>query len=243
MAAPTYLERLDKLLKELDGLIAAADDGPKYSLWQQKAEKLIQEVSPERLHIFQEEMIIGIYVSDEHYMADLVRKTWACGKVVLEAIREELIENEGNRVIQDIHIQYQLHPEIHRVSGGLFNDAHYSQAIFEACKRLEEELKRAAAQIGRSDLIKFDDIVNQLMGCDKVRAAIIAFNSQFSDAEMDEQKGFMFLFKGVVAIRNHKGHTSGIKIDDELRAFEYLALCSLLMRLLDRWKRDNGYKL
>jgi hypothetical protein len=49
---------------------------------------------------------------------------------------------------------------------------------------------------------------------------------------MDEQKGIMFLFKGIVGMRNLKAHT--IKLfDDEQRAREYLGLSSLLMRLLD----------
>jgi hypothetical protein len=42
----------------------------------------------------------------------------------------------------------------------------------------------------------------------------------------------MFLYKGVVGLRNSKAHSNRL-IEDSKRAHEYLALASLLMRVLD----------
>ncbi len=42
----------------------------------------------------------------------------------------------------------------------------------------------------------------------------------------------MYLFKGIVGIRNRKAHENVI-LDDPMRAIEYLALGSLLLRLLE----------
>ena len=61
---------------------------------------------------------------------------------------------------------------------------------------------------------------------------IIKFNKLQSIEEKNEQKGIMFLFKGIVAIRNRKAHDNVI-LDSPERAIEYLGLASLLMRLLN----------
>jgi uncharacterized protein (TIGR02391 family) len=73
--------------------------------------------------------------------------------------------------------------------------------------------------------------MNRAFGCDK-RTPVIRFNSLQSDAERDEQKGIMFLCKGVVGLRNSKAHSNTL-FNDPSRAHEYLALASLLMRLLE----------
>ncbi|MBI1941551.1 MAG: TIGR02391 family protein [Acidobacteria bacterium] len=66
----------------------------------------------------------------------------------------------------------------------------------------------------------------------QAQTPIIQFNSLQSDAEQDEQRGLMFLYKGLVGLRNSKAHSNRL-FDDAHRAHEYLALASLLMRLLE----------
>jgi uncharacterized protein (TIGR02391 family) len=121
--------------------------------------------------------------------------------------------------------QYQFHPEIERVSGELFLDGHYKPAALEAYIRVIDEVK-AKSGLG----LDGDPLMNQAFGCDN-RIPVIQFNSLQSDAERDEQKGIMFLFKGVVGLRNSKAHSNTL-FNDTSRAHEYLALASLLMRLL-----------
>ena len=76
-----------------------------------------------------------------------------------------------------------------------------------------------------------DSLMNRACGCDK-QTPVIQFNSLQSDAERDEQKGIMFLFKGIVGLRNSKAHSNTL-FNDPGRAHEYLALASLLLRLLE----------
>jgi uncharacterized protein (TIGR02391 family) len=122
--------------------------------------------------------------------------------------------------------QYQFHAEIERVSGALFRDGHFKPAAFEAYIRVIEEVKR------RSGLpLDGDPLMNQAFGCDN-RTPVLKFNSLSTDAERDEQKGFMFLFKGIVGLRNSKAHSNRL-FDDPARAHDYLALASLLMRVLE----------
>lgn len=122
--------------------------------------------------------------------------------------------------------QYRFHPEIERVSGQLYRDGHYKQAALEAYIRVIEEVKN------RSGLNENgDSLMNRAFGCEK-QAPVIQFNSLQTDAERDEQKGIMFLFKGTVGLRNFKAHSNQL-FDDPYRAHDYLALASLLMRLLE----------
>lgn len=121
---------------------------------------------------------------------------------------------------------YRFHADIDRVSGELFRDGHYKQAALEAYIRVIEEVKN------RSGLpLDGDGLMNQAFGCDG-RVPVLKFNSLATEAERDEQKGFMFLFKGIVGLRNSKAHSNRL-FSDPLRAHDYLSLASLLMRVLE----------
>jgi uncharacterized protein (TIGR02391 family) len=122
--------------------------------------------------------------------------------------------------------QYVFHSEIERVSGQLYRDGHYKQAALEAYIRVIEQVRMVS---GISD--DGDSLMNRAFGSEK-QTPVIQFNSLSTDAERDEQRGFMFLFKGIVGLRNSKAHSNRL-FDDPRRAHEYLALASLLMRLLE----------
>ena len=122
--------------------------------------------------------------------------------------------------------QYRFHPEIERVSGALYRDGHYKQAALEAYIRVIEEVK-ARSGLG----LDGDPLMNRAFGCEN-QTPVIQFNSLQTEAERDEQRGFMFLYKGIVGLRNSKAHSNRL-FNDPHRAHEYLALASLLMRLLE----------
>jgi uncharacterized protein (TIGR02391 family) len=53
-------------------------------------------------------------------------------------------------------------------------------------------------------------------------------------SEIDEQKGYRFLFSGaVMAIRNPRGHEVGVQ-DDPDTCLDHLAFASLLLRRLEQ---------
>ena len=78
------------------------------------------------------------------------------------------------------------------MSGNLFRDGHYKAAALEAYICVIDAVKRKSKLAEEGDAL-----MNSAFGSDR-RAPVIAFNSLNSDAEKDEQKGIMFLFKGVV---------------------------------------------
>jgi uncharacterized protein (TIGR02391 family) len=122
--------------------------------------------------------------------------------------------------------QYRFHAEIEQVGGDLFRDGHYTQAALAAYVCVIDAVKR------KSGLhLDGDPLMNQAFGCDN-RDPVLKFNSLSTDAERDEQKGFLFLFKGIVSLRNSMAH-SNRPFNDPSRAHDYLALASLLMRVLE----------
>ena len=61
---------------------------------------------------------------------------------------------------------------------------------------------------------------------------VIQLTAMSSDSEIDEQRGYKFLFAGtMVAIRNPRGHDS--IIDDPGLCLDHLSLVSFLLRRLN----------
>ena len=146
-------------------------------------------------------------------------------KAILEASIDQL-EVLAPPIAQVAPGQYQFHPEIESVSGHLFRDGHYKQAALEAYIRVIDEVKQ------RSSLpLDGDSLMNQAFGCTN-RTPVLRVNSLVTDWERDEQNGFMFLFKGIVSLRNTKAHSNRL-FNDPHRAHEYLAMASLMMRILE----------
>lgn len=123
--------------------------------------------------------------------------------------------------------QYRFHSEIERVSGHLFRGGHYKQAALEAYIRVIQQVRDVSGLAHDGD-----SLMNHAFGFDDTRPPVIQFNDLRSDSERDEQKGFMFLFKGIVGLRNAKAHDNRL-FDDPYRGHDYLALASVLMRVLE----------
>ena len=159
------------------------------------------------------------FYEQEHHKSMLQKKA------LLESCIEQL-EILAPPAAQVATGRYQFHVEIERVSGDLFRDGHYSSAALQAYIRVIDEVKR------RSGLnLDGDNLMGQAFGCDK-KTPVLKFNDLTNQAEKDEQQGFFLLFKGIVGLRNSKAHSNRL-FNDPSRGHEYLALASLLMRLLE----------
>ena len=67
---------------------------------------------------------------------------------------------------------------------------------------------------------------------------MLSWSNLETDAEKDFQTGMFYLFKGLVALRNEKGHVN-VEQKDKEKAFEYLCFASLLMRQIDESKVEE----
>lgn len=119
-----------------------------------------------------------------------------------------------------------LHPEVKKVSKGLFDDGHYSQAILEAYKAVVNAVKDVSGVKNRDGkpLMEFVFSINN---------PVIKLNNLQSQSEIDEQTGMMLLFSGAaLGIRNPKAHDYVVQ-KDPIRTLEYLNFASLLLKRLD----------
>lgn len=160
----------------------------------------------------------------------------------LKKKRRQLTSNAKSQPTETLTIQratslqgfrfknYDLHPEIKRTVLSRFNSKQYADAVEAAfklvIKRVKEYIKEKTGEE-----IDGDPAMNRAFGIEK-QDPLVKVNNLILREERDEQKGIMFLFKGVVGIRNRKAHDNVI-LDDPYRAMEYLTLASLLMRFLD----------
>ena len=119
-----------------------------------------------------------------------------------------------------------IHPDLPKKVRRLFDDGYTAEAVFEAFKYVEKEVRRISKISGKTGYKLMTDAFND-------QNPKIKLNQLSSDSDKDEQRGFMELFGGAVTgIRNPRGHEVEI-MDDPGAALDYLALASLLLRKLD----------
>jgi uncharacterized protein (TIGR02391 family) len=119
-----------------------------------------------------------------------------------------------------------IHPDLPTTVRKLFDDGHWEQSVFEAFKFIEKEVKRISGIGGKTGYQLMMDAFNE-------NSAKVQLNGLATESEIDEQKGFKFIFAGAATgIRNPRGHEVDIG-DTPDEALDYLALASLLLRRLD----------
>lgn len=127
--------------------------------------------------------------------------------------------------LQALFESANLHHIVQSVSSSLFVTNHLSQAIFEALKALESEIKKISK-------IEFDgqNLINKAF---KENDPKIKLNPMADISGKDEQEGFRFIFMGVIrGIRNPIAHKN-INWAEPSLALKYLSMISLLFEKLD----------
>lgn len=134
-----------------------------------------------------------------------------------------------------------LHPVIAEVATPLFNDGHYREAIrsalIEVIDRVKQTTGRRKTNNGNAEL-DGDDLMNHTFLKQKGERPFLYWGELRTDVERDFQTGMYYLFKGLVSLRNEKGHAN-VEQKDKEKTYEYLCFASLLMRQLDEAKRHK----
>jgi uncharacterized protein (TIGR02391 family) len=123
-----------------------------------------------------------------------------------------------------------IHPGLPPKVKKLFDDGHFAEATFEACKYLDRYVSRHS---------KIADSGWKLMmaAFDKSNPKL-QLTPLTTQSEIDEQEGYRFVFAGSVwAIRNPRGHQYSV-VDDPDICLDHLSFVSLLLRRLEQ----AGYK-
>jgi uncharacterized protein (TIGR02391 family) len=168
-----------------------------------------------------------------------VREGYARGKqraitnlqTVVSLFREKLEglgETPAGRALRAIG-DLDLHPEIERAAGELFRNAHYANAIEDACKALDGLVKFRS---GRFDL-SGTDLMTRVFSA---RTPVLKFNDGAAESDRSEQQGMMQLFAGAMqAFRNPRAHQ--IIKDHPEKALEILSFLSFLAKAVDAAKK------
>jgi uncharacterized protein (TIGR02391 family) len=123
-----------------------------------------------------------------------------------------------------------VHPGLPRKVRAFFDNGHYTESTFEAFKYLDK-LVQGFSNSSKSGEKLMMEVFNEA-------SPLLKLTSLSSQSELDEQRGFKFLFSGgVIAIRNPRGHEVD-QIDDVDTCLDHLAFVSLLIRRLEQ----AGYK-
>lgn len=134
----------------------------------------------------------------------------------------------------ELFSRYDLHPRIREVAFSQFENNDFKGAILNAFIEVVDQVKtktgRPKDKNGKD--MDGDDLMNKIFGCDGDQVPRIQFNALSDGLDRAEQRGLMYLFKGVVGVRDRKAHLNFIQ-NDPLKTIEYLGLASLLLRLLD----------
>ena len=112
-----------------------------------------------------------------------------------------------------------LHPEILDKCHTLYKPGTYAEAVEKGFKVVRDRLRKLTSYETGSDAFGKGNIY--------VRGAAAP------NVDKDFNEGVKFLTMAIDRFRNEKSHTSDAKIDDPVRAYGYLALSSLALRLLD----------
>ncbi len=207
-----------------DAVAAAHFNDPQVGVWLNSTESILNQTfgrpngdrHPNTQAFMYADSGVSLHVnmSDREIQLDHSLKTQK-RKALLEGFIEQLedLAPPSARTAPD---QYSFHSEIERVSGELYRNGHYKSAALEAYIRVIDQVKL----VSRID-DDGDSLVNKAFACDK-QTPVVQFNSLATEAERDEQRGFFYLFKGIVGLRNFKAHSNRL-FDDPLRAHEYLA--------------------
>lgn len=138
----------------------------------------------------------------------------------------------GQRVEQ--FSRYDFHPRIKEVALTQFENNDFKGAILNAFIEVVDQvkIKTGHPKDKNGKDLDGDDLMNRIFGCDGAQTPAIKFNELADGLDRAEQRGLMYLFKGVVGVRDKKAHLNFIQ-NDPLKTVEYLSLASLLLRLLD----------
>ena len=153
-------------------------------------------------------------------------------QIISKAFVERKPQVPDSASLEALFESVNLHHKVETSSKSLFVTSHFAQAILEALKSLETELREIS---GLS--LTGQDLINKAFKENEPR---IQLNPMTDITERDEQEGFRFIFMGVMrGIRNPIVHRHA-DWSDPFLALKYLCMVSLLFEKLDNRLKNAG---
>ena len=154
-------------------------------------------------------------------MGNILRSLSDAGYEVRRMAPPEAVPESGNRY--DVLV---TDSQIREASGTLFRDSHFTRAVEEAFKCLNNAVKDKSGLTDR-------DGAALMRTAFSANAPVLKFRDSKSNSARDEQQGYMDIFAGsMTGIRNPRAHEHELTDEPEI-ALELLVLANHLMRKLD----------
>jgi len=138
-----------------------------------------------------------------------------CDRLIKHLEAEPVRSEQSNGPARDIR---DLYPEIYEKCHDLFDKGAYAEAAEKGFKVVRDRLRKLTGYETGSDAFG--------------KGALHIRGEAAPNVTEDFNAAVKFLTMAIDRFRNEKSHTSDAKIDDPLRAYEYLRLSSLAMNLL-----------
>jgi len=228
------IQQLKKQIEKIESLKHPPAFHPQHQIWDNTTQKVVAELfDQDYLRMFKNAGSTSVYGDESSNYRQFIENLEE-QKQLLEGFINEREELIGSSVPVSKKFDlgdYDLNPRIKAVIGKLFTDGHYKDAILKAYIEVIDRVKEVSGtpRASNGNELDGDNLMNRVFGSEN---PIIKLNELRTDANIDEQRGFMYLFKGICGLRNEKGHKNFVQ-DDPKRTIEHLALASLLMGLLE----------
>ncbi|MCX6813133.1 MAG: TIGR02391 family protein [Candidatus Azambacteria bacterium] len=136
-------------------------------------------------------------------------------------IENEILEKETKTSGSDELDQnfYAIHPNIKSKCLSLYQKKEYAEAVEKSFKVVKDKLR----------VLTGYEKASEAFGKGKLHIK----GAAATNVDNDFNKASQFLMMAIDMFKNEKGHTSDAKIDDPIRAYQYLVLSSLALYLLE----------
>jgi uncharacterized protein (TIGR02391 family) len=129
-----------------------------------------------------------------------------------------LVESKQKKT-ESTNVLFGIHPEIEAKCLSLYKSGAHAEAVEKSFKIVKDRLRRLTRYESGSDAF----------GKGKLHIK----GAAAENVDQDFNKAVKFLMMAIDMFRNEKSHTSDAKIEDPVRSYQYLAMSSLALYLLE----------
>ncbi len=219
----TQLDKIDDLEK--------AEDHEAYDAWHMQTELLLKKIldkdasEVQEFHRFDGKSAvivsrrpdINAQRKTEAYFRD-VKKSRSLLTGILDFLKSTEAGDTDTAPVNAGTLE-ALHEKVKQKCSGLYLGGHYPEAVEKGFKVVRDRLRELTTHETGSEAFG--------------KGGLYIKGASAENVDKDFQDATKFLTMAIDQFRNEKSHTSDGKIEDPVRAYEYLALSSLAMHLLD----------
>ncbi len=141
---------------------------------------------------------------------------------------ESLAIKNASKTISNNKSLYGIHPEVESKCMGLYNSGAHAEAVEKSFKIVKDKLRLLTGYESGSDAFG--------------KGRLHIKGASADNVDLDFNKAVKFLTMAIDMFRNEKSHTSDAKIEDPIRAYQYLAMSSLALSLLENSEIKNHHQ-